>query len=89
MGCPLGPADFALVLHKLVLKIKERFPTLALNLWYLDDGILIGETKLLREVFEFILEEGPKLGLHLNPSKCILYWHTPDPDWDLFPLELR
>ncbi len=87
-GCPSGPADFALVLHKLVLGIKTQFPNLSLNAWYLDDGTLIGKTKTLIEVYNYILVHGKPLGLDINPKKCILYWPTADPDWDLFPKEL-
>jgi len=41
-GDPLGPLLFSLVLHPLVLKIQHEFPNLLLNVWYLDDGCVVG-----------------------------------------------
>ena len=38
-GDPLGPLGFALTLHLIVECIV---PGLALNAWYLDDGMLVG-----------------------------------------------
>jgi hypothetical protein len=42
-GDPLGPFLFSLVLHVLIRKIEKEFPNLKLNLWYLDDGSLVGK----------------------------------------------
>jgi hypothetical protein len=61
---------------------------LIINAWYLDDGTLIGPTESIHKAYSIIIDIGPRLGLHLNPSKCILYWPTYNPAWDTFPEEI-
>lgn len=84
-GDPLGPFLFSLVLQTLIKSINTKFPNLHSNLWYLDDGTIIGESTQLLEVFHFISEEGPTLGLHINPTKCSMYWPTSQEMWTHFP----
>ena len=55
-------------LHDLVL----------LHLWYLDDGTFIGSKSCLLQLLESFSLHGPKFGLHLNLSKCELFWPTGD-----------
>ena len=45
-GVPLGPMLFALVLNKLVSSIEadDDFFHILLNAWYLDDGVLAGNS---------------------------------------------
>jgi hypothetical protein len=78
-GGPESPFGFALTLHVLVLKIRERFPDLKLQVWYLDDGSLVGKHETLRKVLHLIQEEGPAMGLHLNLKKSDLWWPTVNP----------
>ena len=73
-GDPLGPFLFSLVLHELVRRIDSEVPDLLLNGWYLDDGALIGEHADAALAYRLIERHGPPLGLHLNPSKCELFW---------------
>jgi hypothetical protein len=73
-GDPLGPLLFSLVLHPLALKIQERFPSLDLCVWYLDDGTIIGPVSEVFQAFELLQREGPALGLHLNVQKNELWW---------------
>jgi Reverse transcriptase (RNA-dependent DNA polymerase) len=75
-GDPCGPFAFALVHHKLheVLNALDR--QLKFNVWYLDDGKLIGKHADLRRALDYILTEGPALGLNLNLSKCSVWWPT-------------
>jgi hypothetical protein len=47
------------------------------NKWYMDDGGIIGDVKLLKKVWEILKTRGPALGLHLNPSKCEWSWLDP------------
>jgi hypothetical protein len=73
-GDPLGPLLFSLVLHPLVLKIKAEFPLLDLCVFYLDDGVIIGDIADVHQVFQLIQQQGPALGLHLNVKKNEIWW---------------
>ena len=78
-GDPLGPLLFSLVLQTLVQKIKDTCPALALNVWFLDDGTLIGKTDDVLRAVEIIRAEGPGLGMMINPLKCELWWPVANP----------
>nr|GFA26363.1 hypothetical protein [Tanacetum cinerariifolium] len=54
-GDPLRPLLFSLVLHPLVSKIRDFF-NLSLQAWYVDDGTIVGDTLVVREV----LKEDPR-----------------------------
>ena len=71
-GDPLGPLGFALALHPILIKIRNRLPSLTINSWYLDDGTLCGSPGDLRTALDIIEEEGPSYGLTLNRSKSLL-----------------
>ncbi|XP_056683636.1 uncharacterized protein [Spinacia oleracea] len=77
-GDPLGPLLFSLVLHPLVCRIRDSFD-LSLQAWYLDDGTIVGDTLVVGQVLELILEEGPHLGLHVNVEKTEVFWPSEDP----------
>ena len=83
-GDPLGPLLFSLVLQTLTQKIKEACPNLALNVWFLDDGTLIGRTDDVLRAVQIISEDGPRLGMQINPPKCELWWPTVNPRLHLF-----
>src|SRR6185369_2874890 len=87
-GDPLGPLLFSLVLHPLVEKIQSLFPNLDLNVWYLDDGTIIGKREDVFRVFELIRAEGPALGLHLNIKKNEIWWPS-RAEGDPFPKEVE
>ena len=71
-GDPLGPLGFALTLLPVVEQLSTSIPSLKLNLWYLDDGVLSGDIDSLHQAVNFIESVGPSRGLHLNRSKCLL-----------------
>ena len=50
-----------------------NFPNLKLNLWYLDDGSIVGKNEDLIEVMNLISTFGSELGLILNLNKCVAY----------------
>ncbi|GJY70855.1 putative reverse transcriptase domain-containing protein [Tanacetum coccineum] len=72
-GDPLGPLLFALVLHPLVHRIRDCCQLL-FHAWYLDDGIIIGDTKEVAKAIDIIRAEGPRLGLELNIKKKEVFW---------------
>ena len=87
-GDPLGPLRFSLVIQKLIAAINARCPGLALNLWYLDDGVLAGRTADVAAALAVIADLGPDLGLELNlvKNEAVFFWDdTPDP----FPKEVE
>jgi len=89
-GDPLGPMFFALILQRLVRKIKDQCPDLSVNVWYLDDGTLIGKTEDVKRAFDIIQQECLLLGLELNSHKCELWWPNGDlGQWLDFPAEMK
>lgn len=73
-GDPLGPLLFCLALQPLIEKISTIKPKLDLNTWYLDDGILGGNTESISEAAQILINDGPDFGIFLNTSKTQLYW---------------
>jgi len=76
-GDPLGPLLFALVLHPLVLRIRDSCKLL-FHAWYLDDGTIIGDAKEVAKALDVIIAEGPRLGLQLNIKKTEVFWPSCD-----------
>ena len=72
-GDPLGPLLFALVLHPLVLRVRDSCKLL-FHAWYLDDGTIIGDAKEVAKALDVIIAEGPRLGLQLNIKKTEVFW---------------
>ncbi|XP_037042412.1 uncharacterized protein LOC119078809 [Bradysia coprophila] len=68
-GDPLGPLIFSLTIHKLIQNLKSE-----LNVWYLDDGTVCDDPDIVLNDFKTIINESEKLGLHINPSKCELFF---------------
>ena len=82
-GDPLGPLLFALVLAQLTASVPPMLD-MALELWYLDDGVLVGPRRSVVAFYDHIIQNGPSLGLHLNNSKCELFWPSGDPSFPEF-----
>ena len=69
-GDPLGPLLYSLTWQKVLKKLPE---TLALNVWYLDDGHLIGTPEVLKDALSILEREGAEMAIRLNPTKCCLW----------------
>ena len=72
-GDPLASLFFSLVLHPILLSLRSQFPTLLLNVAYLDDVTLIGNRANLQGAYDLLKEEGARVGLSLNPSKSLVH----------------
>ncbi len=86
-GDPLGPLLFSLTLKEL-LKSFVPPPDIKSQLWYLDDGAIIGPRVSVNSLLTFIDTHGPQHGLTLNRKKCEVFWPSGDPDFPEFPPEV-
>ena len=80
-GDPMGPLLFSLVLCKLLREVKEnKFSSSnsLFDLWYLDDGTIIGNCVDVAKFYDEVLFQGPSFGLYVNPQKCELFWPSED-----------
>lgn len=80
-----GPFGACPDLHPLIKRIKLEVPDLSLNVWYLDEGTLMGLPKDLAAALTIIESISPSIGLHLNWSKSLIYIPE-DADASQFPL---
>jgi hypothetical protein len=71
-GCPLAPVAFSLAIQPIVRTIS-RTMGLIWNVWYLDDGLLVGDPQKLGEALAYLERELRKRGLALNRKKCALW----------------
>ena len=58
---------FALTWQRVVRQMPKE---LLINVWYLDDGHIVGTPSQLATALEIIAREGAALGVALNPQKC-------------------
>jgi len=66
-GDPLGPALFALAIHRVTSEVKSD-----LNAWYLDDGCIGGDPQTVPRNAAIIRNGLSSVGLEINNSKCEL-----------------
>jgi hypothetical protein len=71
-GDPLGPAFFALAIHQ-VLESLQGAEGVNWEVWYLDDGVLVGDADALLQALKVLAEKFGTLGLKVNLSKCKLW----------------
>ena len=83
-GDPLGPLLFSVVLHGFLKELEAQVPDLVLNVWFLDDGTIIGTKRQLLEVMK-VLEENTLRGLHPNWSKSLVWSPLPNADFSGLP----
>lgn len=71
-GDPLGPAFFALAVHSTISSAAASEGT-EWQVWYLDDGLLVGTAESLLRVLETLTSRFSDLGLKVNLTKCKLW----------------
>lgn len=86
-GDPLSPLLFGAALQGLLKKLRDLLqgeaadPELAgllLQLFYLDDGVLVAKHELLVRALDFFASTEVKgYGFHLRMDKCKIWWSTP------------
>lgn len=75
-GDPLGPLLFSLVLQEVVDDIARKYPSLAWQAWYLDDGVIMGDSQTVRRVFDTIRSYASSHNITLNETKCEVICHS-------------
>ena len=63
---------FAQIIQSLVKQFESK-----INIWYLDDGNLADDYKVVLRDLEYILKLEPNYGLSLNTVKCELCFLGP------------
>jgi hypothetical protein len=87
-GDPLAPLLFALALHIILKKVQEKCPELKLNVWFLDDGTLVGSKQDLLKVLKIFTKDGPALGLYVNLAKSLAWSPLVIADFSGFPVDI-
>ena len=59
-------------------------PGLEMQLWYLDDGALVGTRDSILSFLDRLQAQGPAFGLRINLEKCELFWPSGDQDFASF-----
>ena len=77
-GDPLGPLLFSLPFQQVLQSLESDF-----KLGFLDDVTLGGEMETMVRDVQVVARLGPRLGLHLNPTKYEFF--SPDATLDLTP----
>ena len=67
------PLGVSLTLHPIIKRTRTAIPTLALNAWYLNDGMLLGSPEDLSASLHIVEFDGPSTGLHFNYTKSLLF----------------
>ena len=81
-GSPLGPLFFNLAIQDIILSCPGD---LDWNVWYLDDGTLLGRQEELEKALRFLEESFRKIGLMVNLSKCSLWGPITTPGKQIDP----
>ena len=72
-GDPAGPALFAMALSETMALEREMFPPNLLDLWYADDGCLVGALQAVIDGYNQLFEPLATIGLKINSKKCLLW----------------
>lgn len=74
-GDPAATLAYSLV-HRAIATEIDSATDLPLHAWLCDDGNFGGRHEDIVKVVRILAEKGPELGLHINLSKCRLFWPT-------------
>ena len=72
-GDACGPLGFALGIQVALDQCEEEGKDLTWNVWYLDDGTIIGEAAQVYSYLQTLEGALSQVGLHLNATKCKLW----------------
>jgi len=80
----LGPILFCLAIHP-ILKKANRDGALKINLWFMDDGCLMGSKQDVIKAWNYLSSRFKKIGLVLNTRKSewIAFDNSPSPIKDV------
>ena len=73
-GDPLGPLLFCLVLQTIISAIgmDSACNDLIFHSWFIDNGVVAGPSRAVKQVISILHSQGLPLGLFLNTTKCEL-----------------
>ena len=70
----MGPLLFCLAIMNMSNDLQS-----AINIWYLDDGLLAGDPEVVLQDLGYIIKSANKIGLNVNSSKCEILCVGGDP----------
>ena len=71
-GDPAGPVLFSMALDSCLATARQTFSRDVLDLWYTDDGILLGVREEVIKTFDLLSEPLHFADLTINEEKCLL-----------------
>ena len=71
-GDTCGPLGFSLGLNMALAACEEEARSLLWEVWYLDDGTIVGSTSAVLGYLQRLVGELSNIGPELNPNKCRL-----------------
>ena len=84
----MGPLLFSLVVMELMDELGPT-PEIALQLWYLDDGIFIGICPEVASLLRKLQSAGTSFELQLNAAKCEVFWPSGDQSFLEIPSDVQ
>jgi hypothetical protein len=89
-GDPLAGLLLSLTLHAFLLKVHNIIPDLQLNVWYLDDGKIVGTLNDTSRAIQMFVDDGPEHDFHLQLHKSSITNDTNSIDLRcLFPASIK
>ena len=75
-GDHFAMAMYGNAIRPLITRLHNDFLT---QKWYADDDVVVGKLKVIRALFEKLIQLGPKYGYLVNPPKCHFSQQCPKP----------